>query len=83
MLHVKTPDEALEIIHGAFAPLGRPPEAVPLLSARGRVLARAVTAEADGAVAIVLAKLQHLHCIRPLRHLPAGGDGGAVPRGQG
>ena len=46
MLHVKTPDEALEIIHGAFAPLGRPPEAVPLLSARGRVLARAVTAEA-------------------------------------
>ena len=46
MLHVKTPDEALEIIHGAFAPLGRPTEAVPLLSARGRVLARAVTAEA-------------------------------------
>lgn len=46
MLHVKTPDEALEIIHGAFAPLGRPPEAVPLLSAQGRVLARAVTAEA-------------------------------------
>ena len=39
--------------------------------------------DADGAVAIVLAKLQHLHCIRPLRHLPAGGDGGAVPRGQG
>ena len=36
MLHVKTPDEALEIIRSAFVPLDRPPEAVPLSAALGR-----------------------------------------------
>ena len=46
MLHVKTPDEALDIIRSAFAPLDRPPEAVPLSAALGRVLARDVTADA-------------------------------------
>lgn len=46
MLNVKTPDEALEIIRTAFAPLDRPPETVPLASALGRVLALDVTADA-------------------------------------
>ena len=46
MLHVKTPDEALEIIRSAFVPLDRPPEAVPLSAALGRVLALDVTADA-------------------------------------
>lgn len=45
MLNVKTPDEALEIIRTAFAPLDRPPETVPLASALGRVLALDVTAD--------------------------------------
>ena len=46
MLNVKTPDEALEIIRTAFAPLGRPAETVPLAAALGRVLAQDVTADA-------------------------------------
>lgn len=46
MLNVKTPDEALEIIRTAFAPLDRPPETVPLAAALGRVLALDVTADA-------------------------------------
>lgn len=46
MLNVKTPDEALEIIRAAFAPLERPAEAVPLAVALGRVLALDVTADA-------------------------------------
>lgn len=46
MLHVKTPDEALEIIRSAFVPLDRPPEEVPLSAALGRVLALDVTADA-------------------------------------
>ena len=46
MLTVKTSDEALEIIHSAFVPLNRPPQAVPLSAALGRVLARDVTADA-------------------------------------
>ena len=46
MLQVKTPDEALDIIRSAFVPLDRPPEAVPLSAALGRVLARDVTADA-------------------------------------
>lgn len=46
MLNVKTPDEALEIIRAAFAPLERPAEAVPLAVALGRVLALEVTADA-------------------------------------
>ena len=46
MLNVKTPDEALEIIRGAFDPLNRSPEEVPLSSALGRILARDVTASA-------------------------------------
>ena len=46
MLNVKTPDEALEIIRTAFAPLDRPAETVPLAAALRRVLARDVTADA-------------------------------------
>ena len=46
MLNVKTPDEALEIIRSAFAPLDRSPEEAPLCSALGRILARDVTASA-------------------------------------
>lgn len=46
MLNVKTPDEALEIICTAFAPLERPAERVPLAAALGRVLALDVTADA-------------------------------------
>ena len=46
MLNVKTPDEALEIIRTAFAPLDRPAETVPLAAALGRVLAQDVTADA-------------------------------------
>ena len=46
MLTVKTPDEALEIIRTAFAPLHRPAETVPLAAALGRVLALDVTADA-------------------------------------
>ncbi|MBM6926872.1 gephyrin-like molybdotransferase Glp [Pseudoflavonifractor phocaeensis] len=46
MLNVKTPDEALEIIRTAFAPLDLPPETVPLAAALGRVLALDVTADA-------------------------------------
>ncbi len=46
MLNVKTPDEALEIICTAFAPLERPAETAPLAAALGRVLALDVTADA-------------------------------------
>ena len=45
MLNVITPDQALAVIQEAFSPLDRPPEAVPLADALGRVLARDIAAE--------------------------------------
>ena len=46
MLNVITPDQALAVIQEAFSPLDRPPEAVPLAAALGRVLAADITAQA-------------------------------------
>lgn len=46
MLHVKTPDEVLNLIHTAFTPLPLDTETRPLAQALGRVLAKAITADA-------------------------------------